>query len=36
MIVVYYVYKKFIIITKDKSEHKFQMCKENGFTNLKF
>jgi hypothetical protein len=36
MIIVSYVYKKPIIIIKHKSRHKFQMCKEDGFTNLKF
>jgi hypothetical protein len=35
MINVSYVYKKPIII-EHKSEHKFQMCKKDGFTNLKF
>jgi len=36
MINVSYVYKKPIIIIEHKSEHKFQMCKEDGLTNLKF
>ncbi len=36
MIIVSYVYKKPIIIIEHKSEHKFQMCKEDGFTNFKF
>jgi len=36
MIIVYYVYKKPIIIIEHRSRHKFQMCKEDGFTNLKF
>jgi hypothetical protein len=31
-----YVYKKPIIITEHRSRHKFQMCKEDGFTNFKF
>jgi hypothetical protein len=29
-------YKKPIIVIKYKFKHKFQMCKEDGFTNLKF
>jgi len=33
MIIIYYVYKKPIIIIKHKFEHKFQMCKEDRFTN---
>ncbi len=36
MIIVSYVYKKPIIIIKHRFGHKFQMCKEDGFTNLKF
>ncbi len=36
MIIVLYVYKKSIIITKRRSGYKFQMCNENGFTNFKF
>jgi hypothetical protein len=36
MIIVSYVYKKPIIIIEHRSKHKFQMCKEDGFTNLKF
>jgi len=36
MIIVCYVYKKPIIIIKHKFGHKFQMCKEDGFTNFKF
>jgi hypothetical protein len=36
MIIVSYVYKKPIIIIEHRSEHIFQMCKEDGFTNLKF
>jgi hypothetical protein len=35
MIIVFYVYKKPIIIIKHRSEHKFQISKEDGFTNLK-
>jgi hypothetical protein len=34
MIIVSYVYKKPIIIIEHRSRHKFQMCKEDGFTNL--
>ncbi len=36
MIIVSYIYKKPIIIIEHRSKHKFQMCKEDGFTNLKF
>jgi hypothetical protein len=36
MIIIYYVYKKPIIIIEHKSGYKFQMNKEDGFTNLKF
>jgi hypothetical protein len=36
MIITFYVYKKPIIIIEHKSGHKFQMCKEDGFINLKF
>jgi hypothetical protein len=36
MIIVSYVCKKPIVIIEHKSKHKFQMCKEDGFTNLKF
>jgi hypothetical protein len=36
MIIVSYVYKKPIIIIKHRFGNKFQMCKEDGFTNLKF
>jgi len=36
MIIVSYVYKKPIIIIEHRYEHKFQICKEDGFTNLKF
>jgi hypothetical protein len=36
MINVFYVYKKPIIIIEHKFEHKFQMCKEDKSTNLKF
>ncbi len=36
MIIVSFVYKKPIINIEYKSKHKFQMCKEDGFTNLKF
>jgi hypothetical protein len=36
MIIVSYVYKKPIIIIEHKSKQKFQMCKEDGFKNLKF
>ncbi len=35
MITVFYVYKKPIIIKEHRFKHKFQMCKEDGFTNLK-
>jgi hypothetical protein len=35
MISVSYVYKKPIIIIEHSFEHKFQMCKEDGFTSLK-
>jgi len=31
-----YVYKKPIIIIEHRFGHKFQMCKEDGFTNFKF
>ncbi len=36
MIIVFYVYKKPIIIIEYRFRHKFQMYKEDGFTNLKF
>jgi hypothetical protein len=36
MIIISYVYKKPIIIIKHRSKHKFQMCKEDGFTIFKF
>jgi hypothetical protein len=36
MTIVSYVYKKPIIIINHRSRHKFQMCKEDGFTNLNF
>jgi hypothetical protein len=36
MIIAFYVYKKHVIIIKHRSGQKFQMCKEDGFTNLKF
>jgi hypothetical protein len=36
MIIVSYVYKKPIIVIEHRSGHNFQMCKEDGFTNLKF
>jgi hypothetical protein len=36
MIIIFYVYKKPIIIIEHRSGHKFQMCKEDRFTNLKF
>ncbi len=36
MIIVSYVYNKPIIIIEHKSKENFQMCKEDGFTNLKF
>ncbi len=36
MIISSYVYKKPIIIIEHRSGHKFQMCKEDGFTNFKF
>jgi hypothetical protein len=36
MIIVFYVYKKPIIIIEHRFEHKFQMCKEDGFKNFKF
>jgi hypothetical protein len=36
MIIVSYVYRKPIIIIEHISKHKFQMCKEDGFKNLKF
>jgi type II secretory pathway component PulC len=36
VIIVSYVYKKPNIIIKHRSRHKFQMSKEDGFTNLKF
>jgi hypothetical protein len=35
-IIVSYVYKKPIIIIEHRFKQKFQMCKEDGFTNLKF
>jgi len=34
MIIVSYVYKKPIIIIEHRFGHKFQMCKENGFTDF--
>jgi hypothetical protein len=34
--IISYVYKKPISIIKHKSIHKFQMCKKDGFTNIKF
>jgi hypothetical protein len=36
MIIISYVYNKPIIIIEHKFKHKFQMCKEDGFINLKF
>jgi hypothetical protein len=36
MIIVSYVYKKPIIVIKHRFRHKFQKCKEDAFTNLKF
>jgi hypothetical protein len=36
MIIVSYVYKKPIIIIEHRFKYKFQMCKEDGFKNLKF
>jgi hypothetical protein len=36
MIIISYVYKKPIIVIKHRSRYKFQMCKKDGFTNLKF
>jgi len=36
MIIVSYLYKKPIIIIEHRYEHKFQMCKKDGLTNLKF
>jgi hypothetical protein len=36
MINMSYVQKIPIIIIEHKSRHKFQMCKEDGFTKLKF
>jgi hypothetical protein len=36
MIIMSYVFKKPIIIIEHKYGHKFQMCKEDGITNLKF
>ncbi len=36
MIIVPYVYKKPVIIINHKSKYKFQMCKKDEFTNLKF
>jgi hypothetical protein len=36
MNIVFYVYKKPIIIKKHRSENKFQMCKKDGFSILKF
>jgi hypothetical protein len=36
MIIVSNVYKKPIIIIEHRSRHKFEMCEEDGCTNLKF
>jgi hypothetical protein len=36
MNIVSYVYKKPIIIIEHRSGHNFQMCKDDGLTNLKF
>jgi hypothetical protein len=36
MIIISYVYKKPFVILARRSAHKFQMCKEGGFTNIKF